>query len=771
MRKLFLIPVFLFCISLYAYPYNNGHVRITILADGRSAATDKITAVYEDEIKKLTKGSYSVTFANVYGDWNSGKTKMLLDKLQNDKNTDIIIALGIVSGRTAFYYKKINKPTFAPYLLKTDVTDYPRKQNLNYISVETGINEILTDFSEAVKYSRPLIIADDIFRGTGITPVTGAVKKLCAQKCEPQIIYCSVKNENLADRIPAGTDAAVITPLPRLDYVSIKKLADRFAELKIPSVYTFNTGSEDSGFMMSVRPLSYDKRARRTALNILDVLKGDKPETRPIFVDEKYESVTDLSVMRKVGVPLPFKLAEKTVLINENEDCCEKLTLHDAVKEAVGANLELIAGELGIKADKETSGELRSELFPKVTAQLQYTRMNNDNDYVKLGSYAEKSTESSVALRQLIFSEKVLARLEIQRLMHVSLREQQKILELETAKMAANAFLNVLSAKTSKNIQQTNLKLSAGNLELARGRVAAGISDMSDVYYWESEIASVRQRLLKAVSDEEKAVNALDIILNRPYDSEYAVVPATLEQLRLTQDIQKLTGMINNSQKYGKMAEFFIKKARQSSPELTALDAQIKAGARQLLSEKRADYIPDIYISGGVSRVLSEQRDKTAGIDLENDTNWQVGITASLPLFEGNAGKIRRARSGYRLAALKTKRRNAENLLRQNVLDSISSLKASYSSIALAKQSAEASRKSFLIIRNNYAEGTTPMTDLMVAQTASIEAELASAGAVYRFMSDLMELQRSLGSGSLFLEPAEHEGFTDSLISYINSRE
>lgn len=771
MKKLFILQVLLLCVTFYAYPYDAGHVKIAVLTDGLSAETGMIADIFKSEITALTKGSYYVSFSDEDGGWDSNRVITLLDQLQNDKNTDIIIALGLLSGRAAFYSEKLTKPVFIPYLLKSDIPNYPKKHNLNYISVETGLGDILADFAKTVKYRYPLIIADETFRTAGIGLITSAVKNLCTQKCEPQVIYVSARNEDITGRLPEGADAAVITPLPRMDAASLTKLADRFTELKIPSLYTFNTGKNDTGFMMSVRSLTYENRARRTALNILDVLKGEKPETRPVFVEEKHELIIDISAMNRIGVPLPFDLSERAVLINEYEDCCEKLTLKEAVKEAVRANLGLITGELGIKADNETTGEIRSELFPKISAQLEYTRMNDDNDYVKMGSYAEKSTEGSLTLRQLIFSEKVLARLDIQRLVHVSLKEQQKVLELETAKLAADSFLNLLLAKTGKNIQKTHLKLSVDNLELARGRVEAGISDMSDVYYWESEIAASKQRLLKSISDEEKALNAMNMILNRPFDPGYAVSPATLEQLSLKEDIARLTEMITDSGKYKIMAGYFINEAEKNSPELAALDANIRAGSRQLLSEKRVDYTPDVFLFGGVSRVLDEQRNSTAGIDLEDDTNWQVGITATLPLFEGNAGKSRRARSSYRLAAMKTERRSTENVLRQNTLNSLSSLKASYSSIELAMQSAEAARKSFQIIRDNYAEGTRPMTDLLMAQTASTEAELASAGAVYRFMADLMSLQRSLGSVSLFLEPSEHEGFTNSLINYVNSKE
>jgi ABC-type uncharacterized transport system substrate-binding protein len=143
MKMTVLCLLIIFSLSFSAYPYSAEGVRVVFLSDGYSTETEKIADVYENEIKTISKGSYNITFAREHGEWNSGKIKALFKKLQNDKNIDIIIAMGLITGRTSFYSEKLNKPVFIPYMLKTDIPNYPKKQNLNYISVETDIEEIL----------------------------------------------------------------------------------------------------------------------------------------------------------------------------------------------------------------------------------------------------------------------------------------------------------------------------------------------------------------------------------------------------------------------------------------------------------------------------------------------------------------------------------------------------------------------------------------------------------------------------------------------------
>ena len=132
-------------------------------------------------------------------------------------------------------------------------------------------------------------------------------------------------------------------------------------------------------------------------------------------------------------------------------------------------------------------------LLPQLRAELSYTRLNEDNVYVESGFYAQESTSGALSLQQLLFSEKALARLDVQKHLQKSLEARQRGLELEVIRQTTTLYLQTLMAKTLLNIRRENESLMRSNLSMAKERVSAGLTDLSDVYHWESQIAVAQQ--------------------------------------------------------------------------------------------------------------------------------------------------------------------------------------------------------------------------------------------------------------------------------------
>ncbi|MGE4318727.1 MAG: TolC family protein [Deferribacterales bacterium] len=757
-----LLILLLFCSSAHAVP----SVRVAFVHDGSSETEKQMSELYRREITAVTAGSYAVSFYDYFGDRTPAGVSAVLNRLNDDKTTDIIIALGLMSGREAVQ-KPSAKPLFIPYYLRL-TSPVPVKKNIILTPVNIDFETELDEMLRVRDFKNMLLLLDDSFRSQFSGEIS-QVRLITAKRgVRLDIAYNTDSNEDLSVKIPAGTEAVMLSPLPRLDGQALKRLSGALAERNIASYAPFDFDYTERGFLMSRDSgLDAEKRARLVAVNLTDVLKGQKPSSQAMLSDKKRDLIINMKTASEIGLAVPFSVLEDAVLINSDARWSKNLTITDAVKEAVSANLSVIAGELGIKADSGNVAEVRSQLFPQLKAELGYTMIDKKNDFVELGSYADKSTDGSLSARQLIFSEKVLAQLEIMKKNHTALTYQQKYVELETGRLAASAFLNLLTAQTIYSIRQDNLRLCVTNLDLAKGRVEAGASDMSDVYYWESNISSARQSMLNAYSDKEKALYALNRVLNRKLTDRYTPVAVTLNGLNMENGLNRLITVITDENKYDSMAEFLINTAVSASPELMRIESQIGAASRQLVSDRRSDYVPDVFIYGSLSHNFYESREPYSGIDMEDETHWQAGVGLSLPFFEGGASRARVTRSRYQLDRMNVFYRDARNALEQGILSDISSLRAGYKAIRLSAEAADTARRSFYLIRDNYAEGTKPMTDLLSAQNASISADLVSANAVYGFMQNVVLLQRDLGSVSLFLDGGEYSEFTNKLIEHI----
>ncbi len=563
----------------------------------------------------------------------------------------------------------------------------------------------------------------------------------------------------------------MVTPLPDLEMDTKISLIKYLIERRIPS-YTFaHDITVDDGIMMSsYSGENISRRIRQMALNIQSVLQGKKPDVIPVLFEEKHQLSINLSTANAIGIYPSFELLGRARLLGGNDEAVDNpLSLRDVAKLAVQENLHIIAGQLAVKSEDENIKEVRSVLFPQISGNLSYIQQNSDNVYVENGFYAEKSSLGAIQLQQVLFSEKALAALEIQKKMKSAAQAQQRTLELDIVERATIQFLNILIAQTHLTIEQDNLKLTQANMEFSKGRIDAGISDMSDVYHWESRIATSHQRVLEAKAAVEKAQDALNLILNRPIAQRIKTIPTTLEDPGLLISNKPLLSLISNEKEYKMVNDFFVAEGFKSAPEISLFDSRISAQARQLKSDRLAYMVPDITLTGELSRVFDEQRIPLAGFNLEDQTNWQAGVVLSLPIFEGGAKDARVSRSQIGLKQLRVSKEQQQNVIEQQIRQDLHAIRASYPSIELSRNAADAANKSFKLVRENYAEGTRPMTDLLVAQNANILAEQASANAVYRFFIDLMYLQRDIGQFDFFMNESEQTSLINRLTSLLKS--
>ena len=67
-----------------------------------------------------------------------------------------------------------------------------------------------------------------------------------------------------------------------------------------------------------------------------------------------------------------------------------------------------------------------------------------------------------------------------------------------------------------------------------------------------------------------------------------------------------------------------------------------------------------------------------------------------------------------------------------------------------------------------YGRGAVDLITLLDAQNALLSAELAAADAVYGFLLDLMELERSVGRFTYFASDADRAAWLDDLEAWFS---
>ena len=199
------------------------------------------------------------------------------------------------------------------------------------------------------------------------------------------------------------------------------------------------------------------------------------------------------------------------------------------------------------------------------------------------------------------------------------------------------------------------------------------------------------------------------------------------------------------------LRQFLVREGLENAPELAAVREAIAVQERRLRSLKSSFFLPTIAAQGELSNVIAR---RGAGSQLPpqgGDATWNVGVQASLPIFEGGSRFSQVREVQKTLDQLKFQEAAARDRIEQRIRSALHQLGGSFASIRLSQNAAEAAKKGLDLTVDAYSRGVVSILDLLDAQNAALVSEQASASAVYDFLIDMMEVERSVGQFTFFL--------------------
>jgi len=755
-------------------------VTIGIVTDGPIEHISWSPELFKDELLVLTQADFDVRFPaakQLDGGWSAERIAAALQQLQEDPEVDMVLALGYASSAVAALNRPLRKPTFAPFVMDAALQGLPRRgsasgvKNLNYLSSGADFVHDLQAFKNIVDCKKVAVFIDEASYAAQPELIRRAREVAAAGGVDLIFIQQRIRNEDLAARLPDDVDSIVVTDLTRLDEAAMNRFIAALIDKKLPSYSLHGSELVEQGLLMAEAPATDWRRlARRNALNMHAVIHGEPAERQPVSFKSKRRLIINMATARAIGISPRFDILHEALLFHEEpEPQGRPRSLTGVAVEAVEVNLDLRAAALGLEVGQTAVDEARAKLLPQLNASIAYARFNDDSTAVIGGAIAEQSTTAAVTLSQLLYSDQVHANVEIQRYLQDNRQALRHQLELDIILEATTAYLNVLKAQTFVHIRREDMHLSRANLELARDRQQIGVANPAEVYRWESELATSRKGLLDAQAQFQQARDALNRLLHRPLKEPFIAEPATLEDPHLMVSRKELFDYVSNDRAFELMGEFMVKEGMAAAPELAGLEALLAATQREVESHRRSYWSPTVTLQGKIAKVMDETR--VAGLDAEGDTDWSVGVDVSLPLFEGGARRARLSGSRLALDQQLSQRDAIRERIEQRIRATLHRIGASYPSIQLSKDAAHAARKNLDLVTDAYSRGAVSILDLLDAQNAALVAEESATNAVFDFLIDLMNLQRSLGGFDFFLDEQGLDGWLERLRNYITAQE
>jgi len=751
-------------------------VNVAIVTDGPSERGIALRTLFLDEMRAVNRGEFDIRAPDdlqVEGDWTLAGVQQVLNRVLEDRRTNLVVTLGVMASHVAARRANLPKPVLAPFVANRTLQDLPYKdgasgkENLSYVSLDIDFQRDLKVFRGIVPFTHLALLLDNATAVAvpGLRDMVMRAERELGIKVTYIVVETSAAQALAA--IPTDAQAVYVGPLLRLSSEQYQQLIDGLISRRLPSFAFAGKSDVERGLLLGVGPpLQAERLARRVALNARRILLGEKASTLPVAFAREEGLTINMRTARAIGFSPSWRLLTSAELLHEEPEVSgPPLSLSGAVSEAVKLNLNIRIAQANVAAGKENIRQARSSLLPQIGIGGRHDTIEEDDAAAIPGS-AQRTASGSLRLDQTLYSEPALANLTVQRQLQSARESDSEQVRLDIVLETAQAYFDILRSKTNERVQKDNLRLTRSNLDLARARRRIGTAGPSEVYRWESEISNAQRAVVEAQTLVNVTQMALNALLHRPLEKAVATVEVGLDEPILIASQQRLYELIDNPAHFRLLRDFLVEDAFAAVPELQQLDARISAQERTLASAKRAYWSPTLNLQADRTEIFD--RSGTRGPQLQgiDDHQSTLSLQLSLPLVTSGARGAQKQKASEELIGLRLQRQAVAVQVEQRVRATLFNARAAYTAIRLSRDAAAAAESNLDVVRSSYSRGTVSILDLLDAQNAALVADLRSSNAVYNFLRDLMAVERASAHFDFFLTPQDQADWFTRLEHY-----
>ncbi len=603
---------------------------------------------------------------------------------------------------------------------------------------------------------------------------------------------------------PAETVSALSISAPRADALLLFPEAaltpsDRetlFAGIHDAGVATISVLAKgpSAGTAASLYDRGFEETGRRIAVELDDYLDGSPgfpaahiPRiTGRLWIDT--ELLADSGIEPTREALLEAEIEGLPVDVDgdgPSDDDLQSKTLLESVRMSVDRNLELAGARYGIDIAETDRREARSLLLPQIEAGTSVRAIDETRAELPIAP-DQFSAVAEAELQQVIFSEPAWANLEIRGLLVESEQFQYEVARADTAGEAAEAYIDLLQARSLVELRRRAVGEQQFNLDRAEIRRDLEEAGPEDVYRFRSELALARQELSEALALERAARMQLNRIADRPQRALFSPTEPTADA---PEDILPASGILAETEgvfELDLLEERIVARALEHSPEIRALERGLSARDREVLTRQREFYSPTIALAAGIEQEywsagtgfeeeidlgpLEDEIESEFGFSPELGTielddfyeddglEWEVGIRLSIPITTGGERRAVRDRAEAERDEIATELASAMSLIEQRARTAFVEASAAAEAIRETREAASAAEDALEFVSEAYNIGAAGVADLVDAQERANEARILARNQTYEYLNAFAELLRAIGADTALSDyQAHHE--------------
>lgn len=743
-------------------------VRVATVADGPMAREILPAVVLESEVANVTGSDVRIEFPQdkrFVGDWSMSGADAALGRALNDKDVDVVLTLGVLGSQQAAQRIAPVKPVIAAAVADPVLQEFPLKngasgrRNFTYIADFQGIENNVRAFHQAVGFKHLAALVDGALLSE--LPHLRTKADELAKQLNVRISIVPVGTELAAmlAALPEDADAVYLTGL-RLNETAQRELATTLIARRVPSFSSVGRSDLDAGLLMTTGGSQADatRVARRLALSIQRIAQGENPAEFDVgFVAERRLSI-NMRTAQAIGFsPRWQDLTDAEQLYADASDL-PTLTLLDAMHAALMDNPALAASRARLTSSEDDIRIARSSLLPTLDSSA--TRSRIDADRASPLTQAENSTTGSLSLQAPLYSERAWANYSITRALHEADKQAERQDMLNTLEDTANAYLNVLRAKSVESVRRVNVENTRKNLETSRVREAVGLAERSDYLRWVAQLARDKQELLSAESTRRQAEVELARVLHRSGTPSFQTVETGLDDPLQLIASARTQSYLDTPLKWAVFTDYAVAAALEHAPEIAQADALIAGRQRAVTASRRAFYVPDLAVVTKGSRTFDRSGAGSASVvGGPNDDSWSVSLQATFPILTGGRRHAELSQSKHELRAAEADRNTAGDAVEARARAALHRAGSSYPSIELSNTAAKAADENLAMVSDAYARGAVTVTELIDAQDTALDAGLGAVDAKYSFLADFVAVLHAMNQFDVLLDSDSREAW------------
>lgn len=330
--------------------------------------------------------------------------------------------------------------------------------------------------------------------------------------------------------------------------------------------------------------------------------------------------------------------------------------------------------------------------------------------------------------------------------------ESTKVIRNQIALSVASTYLQIVQAEENLKVAESQKQITKSQLDRAAQLVASGSANKSTKLSLQAQLANDQVNIINAQNGIQIGYNTLMNLMQYPIDLALEIERVEVVSLPeyLGDNVADIYNLALSNLPEIKQAELQIAQSRVGEkvagaglqPTLSAfgnVNTVYSQSGKEVLTTNDIETFPIGFTESTLEPVLTARNvtvvnDKAFGNQLSDNLGQQVGLSLSVPIFNGYRSRtaVENAKVTSKINELNLE--NTKNQLRNDVTTAYTNLKAARSRYEAAKLSEEAQRLNFEFAQKRFEAGASNNVDLLTAKNQWSQAQTQLLNAKYEYV-------------------------------------